>query len=1018
MRASSPFSSCPAGITHSTHVPGAAQAVSKKMKNAISSHLALICLAFSSTAYAGTVAMTSPGNGSMVNSPVHVHATYSSTVTATYMKLWVDHAAGTVEHNTNVFDTQVSLANGTHLLEVQASDPSTGKIYTTAAQITVAALAVNPPSTSLPPGAMQQFTATDSTGASITWSATGGTISSGGLYTAGSITGTFAVTATDSSGNKAIAQVVIASLHTVTIENPKTGSTRSSPVLVHATYNGTVIATYMKIWVDHIAGSVQHNTNSFTTSLNLASGPHLIEVQASDPSTGQVYTTPTNITVTGGSAGTVTVSPATVILPTGGTQQFTATDSAGLPVTWSATGGTISSGGLYTAGTTTGTFTVTARDSSNSKGTASVTIQSSAPTVTVSPATVILPTGGTQQFTATDSAGLPVTWSATGGTISSSGLYTAGTTTGTFTVTATDSSNSKGTASVTIQSSAPTVTIQNPVSGSTVTSPLNVHATYNRTAGYMKLWIDHVASTVQLNTNVFDTYISLANGPHLVEVQAQDASTGTIYTTPSNITVSGVTSGNYTTWKNDNLRTGQQRNEIVLAPANVNSTHFGVLFSASVDGMVFAQPLYLANQPISGGTHNVVFVATEHDSVYAFDADTSGAALWHTTLIPVGAGTVPQSLVGSTIYPEIGITGTPVIDPSLGTLYVVSETLESGSVVFRLHALNVTTGKEQGGSPVVINTSGWQPKEQLQRPGLLLSNGNVYIAFGSQGDNQPYHGWIFSYSAGSLAQVGIWNSTPTGSEGAIWMSGSGLAADSSGDIYAMTGNGSWDGTSNFSDSFVKLSPNLTLLDYFTPYNEATLSVNDQDLGSGGVLLVPDQSGAFQHEIIGCGKIPAIYVLNRDNMGKFQSGSNSQIIQEVDNQVGGTTGKQAPDRCFLTPAFWQQNVYFTGSNDVIKAFRLDPTTSLLSSTPTSKGSFNFVFPGAQPVVSSNGASNGIVWAVDYASSVALHAYDATNMATELYRSAGLGAGAKWAVPMVVNGKVYVGTAGKLVVFGSM
>ncbi len=942
MRASGSFSSCPAGITHSTHIQAAAQAVNRKMKNAISSHLALICLAFSSAAYAGTVTMTSPGNGSMVNSPVHVHATYSSTVTATYMKLWVDHVAGTVERNTNVFDTQVSLANGTHLLVVQASDPSTGKIYTTAAQITVAALAVNPPSTSLPPGAMQQFTATNSTGASITWAATGGTISSGGLYTAGSSTGTFAVTATDSSGNKTIAQMVIASLHTITIENPKTGSTLSSPVLVHATYNGTVIATYMKIWVDHIAGSVQHNTNSFVTSLYLASGLHLIAVQASDPSTGQIYTTQTNITVTGGSAGTVTVSPASVVLQTGRTQQFTATDSAGLPVTWSATGGTISSSGLYTAGTTTGTFTVTA----------------------------------------------------------------------------TDSSNSKGTASVTIQSSAPTVTIQNPVNGSTVTSPVNVHATYNGTASYMKLWIDHVASTVQLNTNVFDTNISLANGAHLLEVQAQDASTGTIYTTLSNTTVSGGTSLNYTTWKNDNLRTGQQRNEIVLAPANVNSTHFGVLFSASVDGAVFAQPLYLANQPISGGTHNVVFVATEHDSVYAFDADTSGAALWHTTLIPAGASTVPQSLVGSTIYPEIGITGTPVIDPSLGTLYVVSETLESGNVVFRLHALNVTTGKEQGGSPVLINTSGWQPKEQLQRPGLLLSNGNVYIAFGSQGDHQPYHGWIFSYSAGSLAQVGVWNSTTTGSEGAIWMSGSGLAADPSGDIYAMTSNGSWDGTSNFSDSFVKLSPNLTLLDYFTPYNQATLSANDQDLGSGGALLVPDQSGAFQHEIIGCGKSPAVYVLNRDKMGKFQSGSNSQIIQEVDNQVGGTTGQQAPDRCFLTPAFWQQNVYFTGNNDVIKAFKLDPTTSKLSSTPTSHGSFNFVFPGAQPVVSSNGASNGIVWAVDHSSSVALHGYDATNMATELYRSAGLGAGAKWAVPTVVNGKVYVGTASKLVVFGSI
>jgi len=329
----------------------------------------------------------------------------------------------------------------------------------------------------------------------------------------------------------------------------------------------------------------------------------------------------------------------------------------------------------------------------------------------------------------------------------------------------------------------------------------------------------------------------------------------------------------------------------------------------------------------------------------------------------------------------------------------------------------VITGKEQGGSPVVINTLGWQPMEQHQRPGLLLANGNIYIAFGSHGDTQPYHGWIFAYSAVSLAQVGAWNVTPTGSEGAIWMSGSGLAADSSGDIYAMTSNGSWNGTSNFSDSFVKLSPNLTLLDYFTPYNQATLSANDRDLGSGGVLLVPNQSGAFQHEIIGCGKSPAIYVLNRDNMGKFQSGSNSQIIQEVDGQVGGTTGQQAPDRCFMTPAFWQQNVYFMGNNDVIKAFKLNASMGKLSTTPSSRGSYVFGFPGAQPAVSSNGSSNGIVWAVEYSkTAAALHAFDATDVSKELYRSGSLGAGAKWAVPTVINGKVYVGTRSKLFVFG--
>jgi hypothetical protein len=248
------------------------------------------------------------------------------------------------------------------------------------------------------------------------------------------------------------------------------------------------------------------------------------------------------------------------------------------------------------------------------------------------------------------------------------------------------------------------------------------------------------------------------------------------------------------------------------------------------------------------------------------------------------------------------------------------------------------------------------------------------------------------------------------------MSGSGPAADSAGNIYVITSNGSWNGNWDLSDSFVKLSPNLTVLDFFTPYNQAQLSANDQDVGSGGILLVPDQSGAFPHEVIGCGKIPAIYVVNRDNMGRMNSGNNNQIIQEVDNQVGGATGKQAPDRCFTTPAYWQQTLYFSGNNDVLKAFSLNPTTGLMSTTPTSKGAYVFSFPGGQPVVSSNGGSNGVVWVMEYLPTVALHAYDAKNLANELYRSPSIGPGAKFVVPTVVNSKVYVGTANRLVVFG--
>jgi len=500
-------------------------------------------------------------------------------------------------------------------------------------------------------------------------------------------------------------------------------------------------------------------------------------------------------------------------------------------------------------------------------------------------------------------------------------------------------------------------------------------------------------------------------GPGLLCVIAFTALVQQTFSTHAAAQATGL---HYTTWKGNNARNGEQQNETILTPSNVNSAHFGILFEHSVDGKVLAQPLYLSHVSIAGGTHNVVFVATEHDSVYAFDADKSGPPLWHRSLIPPGATTVPNAHAE---LEELGITGTPVIDASTGTLYVVAETLNSGRVVFRLHALKVATGQEEGGSPAVIKPSGFQPKQQMQRPGLLLASGNVYAAFGSTGDDTPpYHGWIIAFSASSLAQVGVWNSTPGGGEGAVWMSGAGLAASSTGNVYAMTGNGSWNGTSNLSNSFVRLSPNLTPLDYFTPFNQAALTAQDLDLGAGGVLLV-DSRSAFPDEAIGCGKFPAIYVVDRINMGRFHPSSNRQIIQEVDNQVGGGGSRQPKAHCFMTPAFWNHTLYFAGNNDVLKAFRFNSSTGKMSTTPISKGGFVFTYPGAEPVVSANGASNGIVWAMDHASSVSLHAYDATNLSRELFRSRGLGTGVHFAVPTVVNGKVYVGTASKLFVFAS-
>jgi hypothetical protein len=724
---------------------------------------------------------------------------------------------------------------------------------------------------------------------------------------------------------------------TVTVTSPANGSAVVSPVNVHATYNGTSPATYMKVWVDHVAGTTQHSTNVFDTTVALANGKHLIEVQAKDAGSGTVFTTASNITVV---SAAITVSPGSVSLPPGATQQFTAIDNAGLPVTWSATGGTITNNGLYTAGSNTGNFSVTATDANGNAGSATVTI-----------------------------------------------------------------------------AAANTVTIQTPGPGTTVSSPLHVQASYNGSAPatYMKIWLDGDPRTIQRNTNVFDSFLGLANGSHEISIAAKDSTTGVVHKSQIFVTVAGA-SLSYTTWKNDNSRTGQQNNETVLTPANVNSSKFGFMFSNPVDGFVYAQPLYIPNLSIGGDLHNVVFVETEGDSVYAFDADIPGPPLWQISIIPPGGSTVPTALVGSSVKPQIGITSTPVIDTTSKTMYVVGETLESGSIIFRLHALDVTNGAERPGSPVVITAPNFQPMEQLQRTGLLLANGNIYFGFASHGDNPPYHGWVFAYNAVSLARVAAWSDSPTGSMGGIWMAGAGIAADSTGDIYVASGNGTWDGNTNLSTSFIRLSPNLNVVDFFTPFNQAALSRADLDFGAGGILLLPDQPGPFPHELVGCGKPSPIYVIDRDNMGHHRTSDDSQIVQSLDKAIGGTSGIQSNDKCFMTPAYWQGNLYFVGNNDVIKSFSLDPATGKLSSSPTSQGSFTFVFPGAHPVVSSNGNSNGIVWAVDRSSSVSLHAYSATDLTNERYRSGGIGAGTKWAVPTVINGKVYVGTQTRLVVFG--
>lgn len=491
------------------------------------------------------------------------------------------------------------------------------------------------------------------------------------------------------------------------------------------------------------------------------------------------------------------------------------------------------------------------------------------------------------------------------------------------------------------------------------------------------------------------------------------------------------------TYHNNTMRTGAYTDETVLAPSNVSSQTFGKLFSAQIDGDAYAQPLYVPGVNIPGaGNHNVVYVATEHDSVYAFDAD-SGVLLWKRSFIDPanGIATVPYMDTGCTnLTPEIGITGTPVIDPATGTLYVVAMTKENGVYFHRLHALDIATGAEKFGGPVTITAAapgtgpgsvgGTVTMEQLkalQRSALLLEDGVVYVAFASNCDIAPYDGWVLGYDASDLAQLYAYNDAPDGSQAGIWMSGGGPAASpDAGDIYVSTGNGTFDantGGPDYGDSVLRLSPGASALspvDFFTPSNQAALDVQDLDLGSSGVTLLPDQASGPAHLLVTSDKQGTIYLIDRDNMGGFNS-SGDQIVQEMAGAVVGT---------FSTPSFWNGTMYLIGSGDVPKAFEL--SGGKFDSAPTSQSSVAFGFPGATTSISSNGASGGIVWAIWYAGSPTrpvLSAFDASDLSNELYaadqnpqRDLDATGYVKFTVPTVANGKVYVGTTSELDAYG--
>ncbi|HUD68541.1 MAG TPA: hypothetical protein VMQ17_28415 [Candidatus Sulfotelmatobacter sp.] len=709
-------------------------------------------------------------------------------------------------------------------------------------------------------------------------------------------------------------------------------------------------------------------------------------------------------------------------------------------------------------------------------------------TVSVSPSTASVQAGGgSQPFTAKvryDWHNRGVRWALSGAGCTGSACGTLSTTASasgtpityfappnmpnpaTVKLTATSVSNTTKSASATITVTGTSATLSVSISpkrgGLTITETLPVTATVENDArGAGVTWSASgtgcSGSSCGTFTNVTTTSAIYA-APSTAGVYIITATSVADITKSASNSIGVTDLSGVLTYHNNLSRDGTNTRELALTLSNVNTATFGKLFSCQADGAIYAQPLWVPNLTVAGTRHNVVIVATQHESLYAFDADAAPCTtLWHGNLIDAAHGgtagetSVPSAgtgaLVGSgygDISPEVGITGTPVIDPSTNTLYVVSKSVNASQQFFqRLHAIDISTGNERITPPQSINSSisvpgtgagsvsgrvAFDPRNESQRAGLVLSSGVVYVAWASHEDHDPYHGWVIGFNATTLAPVAnaVFNSTPNQvgtlsySRGGVWMGGGAPAVDSSGNLFFITGNGTFDantGGSNYGDSVVKLTTvgGLSPADYFTPLDQASLDANDTDFGSGAATILVDQpSGPVVHLVIGGGKEGNLFLLNRDNLGKFSSSVNN-VVQTVN--LGNSI--------FATPVFWQNNLYVAGVG-TLKQFTFNGATGKFNGAPFSQSSTSYRFPGSTPSESSAGSANGIIWALDNGlyctpqspgcGATVLHAYDASNLASELWNSSQVanrdvaGHAVKFTVPTIANGKVYVGTRG--------
>src|ERR1700691_1335575 len=986
-----------------------------------------------------------------------------------------------------------------------SAEPALSSISVTSTKLTIAA------------GTTEQFTATGNYAdgstknltASVIWSSqnpNAATITSGGMAKAiaagtskneGTIAGSAAVStaATNAASGgvtgSTILTVTSATLVSIAVTpaNPSIAKGTTEQFTATGTFsdNSTQNLTGSVTWTSQTGGVATIAAGGLATAVTTG----MSKIQAA--SVG--ITGSTTLTVTSATLVSVAVTPANPSIAKGKTEQFTATGTFSDNSTQNLTGSvtwtsqttsvvTITAGGLAT-GVATGASQIQAA-SGAVDGSTNLTV--TAPTlvsIAVTPANPSIAKGKTEQFTATgtfsDSSTQNLTstatWSSvttTVATIAAGGLATgvaAGTSvikavsggiTGSTTLTVTS-----GTASLQVLVVSP----QNPVIADnsatqtfTATGHFSDGTTQNLTDS--ATWTSSSTGVATVSTAGVATSKALSGGVNAgyTSIQAVvGAIKGVSILSVTNHTSNSSGFAGVLTQHNDIGRTGQNLSETLLTPTNVNTTTFGKKFSQAVDGFIYAQPLYVPNVTIGGSVHNVIYVATEGDSVYAFYADsntgTNAGLLWHQSMIDTAHGAAPGAKTVnieatldsgcSDLIPQVGITSTPVIDPSSGTMYLEATSEENGAFIHRLHALDITTGDEKAPGPVAITASvpgtgagssggmvSLDGLHHLNRPGLLWLNGVLYLGYASHCDEGNYHGWLFSYDVGTFTQKSLLVTTPNGSDGGFWMSGAGVAGDSNANIFIASGNGDFDTThvpaQELGDTIMKLfypgTATMSLLDYFTPYDQSSLSSGDIDLGSGGVLLLPDQAGNVTHELVEAGKEGTIYVINRDQMtaNNFHycqtdfNNKDAQITQELQGEINGL---------WSMPAYFNGIVYFGGAGDSLKSFPV--TNGSLSATPSETSSHSFGFPGATPAASANGNTNGIIWVIDTSDygnpgpgpgPAVLYAYEAGNLSAlwNSSLSAGDAAGdaVKFAVPTVANCKVYIGTQTELDVYGTL